>query len=227
MRCSSAAHNSSTLCGGMFVAMPTAMPAEPLASRLGNAAGKNRWLLLAAVVVGPELDRVLVDAVEQFGSDRGEAGFGVTVGGRVIAVDVAEVALAVDQRVAHGKALREAGERVVDRLVAVRMEVTHRLADDLGALAVAGIRIEPQFAHRKQDAAVHGLQAVAHIRQRAVHDGGQRVREVALFQRILQLHGLDRARARQNWFLAHCRGLAPAGGRLKCEGATSNSLRVA
>ena len=41
LRCSSAAHSSSTLWGGMLVAMPTAMPAEPLASRFGNAAGRT------------------------------------------------------------------------------------------------------------------------------------------------------------------------------------------
>ena len=29
------------LCGGMLVAMPTAMPDEPLASRFGNAAGST------------------------------------------------------------------------------------------------------------------------------------------------------------------------------------------
>ena len=32
---------STTLCGGMLVAMPTAMPLAPLASRYGNAAGST------------------------------------------------------------------------------------------------------------------------------------------------------------------------------------------
>ena len=40
-RCKAAAHNSSTLCEGMLVAMPTAMPEAPLAKRFGNAAGKT------------------------------------------------------------------------------------------------------------------------------------------------------------------------------------------
>ena len=34
-----APHNSPRLCGGIFVAMPTAMPLEPFASKFGNAAG--------------------------------------------------------------------------------------------------------------------------------------------------------------------------------------------
>ncbi len=35
------AATSRRLCGGMLVAMPTAMPAEPLTSRLGNRLGRT------------------------------------------------------------------------------------------------------------------------------------------------------------------------------------------
>ena len=41
MRCRQAAQSSSRLWGGMLVAMPTAMPEEPLASRFGKAAGST------------------------------------------------------------------------------------------------------------------------------------------------------------------------------------------
>ena len=37
-----AATVSRRLCGGMLVAMPTAMPEEPLTIRLGNAVGSAR-----------------------------------------------------------------------------------------------------------------------------------------------------------------------------------------
>ncbi len=70
-------------------------------------------------------------AVEQVLGDARQAGLGVAHGGRVIAVDVAEVALAVDQRIAHGEILGETHERVVDRLVAVRMVLADHVADDL------------------------------------------------------------------------------------------------
>ena len=36
-----AAITSRRLCGGMFVAMPTAMPLEPLTSRFGKRAGRT------------------------------------------------------------------------------------------------------------------------------------------------------------------------------------------
>ncbi|CAM5468206.1 hypothetical protein STENM327S_00640 [Streptomyces tendae] len=39
IRCRAAAITSRRLCGGMFVAMPTAMPEAPLTSRFGKAAG--------------------------------------------------------------------------------------------------------------------------------------------------------------------------------------------
>ena len=41
MRWSAASHSSAALCGGMEVAMPTAMPEDPLASRLGKAPGST------------------------------------------------------------------------------------------------------------------------------------------------------------------------------------------
>ena len=41
IRCRQAPTSSSMLCGGMLVAIPTAIPDEPLASRFGNAAGST------------------------------------------------------------------------------------------------------------------------------------------------------------------------------------------
>ena len=158
---------SPRLCGGMLVAMPTAMPPEPLTSRLGNLAGSTDRLLERVVVVLAELDRVLVEVVEQRVRDLGQPALGVALGRRRIAVDRAEVALAVDQRQAHGEVLRHAHQRVVDREVAVRVVFAHHLADDAGALDVFLVPVEPQLVHAEQDAPVHRLQAVAHVGQRA------------------------------------------------------------
>jgi NAD(P)-dependent dehydrogenase (short-subunit alcohol dehydrogenase family) len=46
---------------------------------------------------------------------------------------------------------------------------------DLGRLAEPAGGVKAQFAHRIEDAPVHGLQPVARIGQRAVHDRGQRI----------------------------------------------------
>ena len=113
-----------------------------------------------------------------------EARLGVACGSRVIAIDIAEIALAIDQRIADGEVLGQTGQGIVDGLVAMRMQIAHRLADNLGALAVRRLRIEVQPTHGKQDASVNGLQPVAHIRQSTAHDGGQRISKIALFQRL-------------------------------------------
>ena len=126
----------------MFVAMPTAMPPEPLTSRLGTRAGRTRGSCLRSSKFGGEVDALLVDVGEELDGELGEARFGVAVRGRRIAVDRAEVALPVDERVAHREVLREADHRVVDAGVAVRVVVGEHVADDLGALAVRARRRE-------------------------------------------------------------------------------------
>ena len=170
---------SPRLCGGMFVAMPTAMPAEPLTSRFGKRAGSTSGSFSRAVVVGPEVDRVRVDVAQHLGGDPREARLRVAHGRRRVVVDRAEVALAVDQRVALREVLRQAHERVVDRGVAVRVERAHHVADDARALAVRAVRLEARLVHRVEHAAVHRLEAVAHVGQRAAHDHAHRVVEVA------------------------------------------------
>ncbi len=65
-----------------------------------------------------------------------EARLGVAHGRGRVALDRAEVALAVDQRVAHVEVLRHAHERGVDDGFAVRVVVAGGVAGDLGALAV-------------------------------------------------------------------------------------------
>ena len=81
------------------------------------------------------------------------------IGRRRIAVDRAEIALAVDQRHAHGEILRHAHHRVVNRLVAVRMIFTDHVADDARGFDVLLVRRMPLLVHRVENAAMHGLQA--------------------------------------------------------------------
>ncbi len=182
---------SPRLWGGMLVAMPTAMPPEPLTSRLGNLDGSTDGSLQRAVVVLPELDRILVEVVEHGAGDLGEPAFGVAVGRRRIVVDGAEVALAVDQREAHGEVLRHAHQRVVDRQVAVRVILAHHLADHARALDVLLVVVEAQLVHAEQDAPVHGLQAVAHVGQRARHDHAHGVIEIGALHLVGDGDGPD------------------------------------
>ena len=148
----------------MFVAMPTAMPGAAVDEQVGQLRRQHRRLLLRAVVVVDEVDGVLVDVGEQLAGDRREARLGVAHRRRGVAVDRAEVALPVDQRVAHREVLGQPDQRVVQRDVAVRVVLAHHLADDRGALAVGARRAEPHLVHRVQDPAMDRLEAVAHVR---------------------------------------------------------------
>ena len=169
---------SPRLCGGMLVAMPTAIPCAPLTSRFGKAGRQDLGLPLGVVVVGLEVDRVLVEIVEQRIGDAGEPRLGVAVGRRRVAVHRAEIALAVDQRQAHREILRHPHHRVVDRELAVRVVFADHVADDARRFAVAAVPLVAVDLHRVEDAAVDRLQPVADIGQCARHDHAHRVIEV-------------------------------------------------
>ena len=130
------------LCGGMLVAMPTAMPLPPLISRLGKLRRQDARFGFGLVVVRLEVDGVLVDVVQQQHGGLGQPRLGVAHRRRVIAVHRAEIALPVDQRHAHGEGLRHAHHGVVDRGVAVRVVFAHHVADHAGAIcdtALSGV----------------------------------------------------------------------------------------
>ena len=178
-------------CGGMFVAMPTAMPDEPLTSRFGKRAGSDRRLAARLVVVRLEVDRVRVDVAEQLGRQAREPALRVPHRRGGVAVDVPEVPLAVDERVPHRKRLSESDERVVDRGVAVRVVLPHHGADDVRALLVRPARLHPGLVHPVEDAPVHRLETVAHVGQRPRDDDAHRVVEEARAHLLLELARLD------------------------------------
>ena len=163
----------------MLVAIPTAMPERAVDQQVRELGRQDRRLLLGPVVVVDEVDGVLVDVGEHLAGDRGQARLGVAHRGGGVAVDRAEVALPVDERVAHREVLGQPDERVVQRAVAVRVVLAHHLADDRRALAVRAGGRQPHLAHRVQDPAVDRLEAVADVGQGARHDDAHRVVEVA------------------------------------------------
>jgi hypothetical protein len=140
--------------------------------------GHHRRLLEGAVEVVAEIDRFLVEIGQHVARDAGEARFGIAHRRRAVAVERAEVALPVDQRVAHGEVLRQAYQRVVHGHVAVRVVLAEHLADDARAFFVRRVVADAELVHGEQHAAVHRLEAVAHVGQSARHDHAHRVVEV-------------------------------------------------
>ena len=73
----------------------------------------------------------------------------------------------------------------------MRMEFADHIADGARGLLVLGAGGQPELAHRVDDAPLHGLQAVAEVRQRAVEDHVHRVVEVGALGEGLQRLLLD------------------------------------
>ena len=156
-----------------------------------ESAGQHVRLHQRFVKVRGEIDGLLVDVRQHLQIDLAHARFGVTHGRRAVAVHRAEVALPIDERIAGRKILTQAHQRAVHGGIAVRVIFAQNVADDTRALAVRLIRRHAELVHRVEDAAVHRLEAVAHIRQRAGDDDRHRIRNERFFHLVLKVNRAD------------------------------------
>ena len=182
----------------------------PVGEQVGERARQYRRLVFRAVIRRTKVDGVLVDALDQEPRHLGEPRLGVAHRRGIIAVDVAEIALAVDQRIALGEVLREAHQGIVNRLVTMRMKLADDVADDARAFLERSAGVEPQQPHGVEETAVNRLQSIARIGERAMHDGRERVVEIALFQRVAERDLLHTGRV-GNRFVVHAEGIPNAG----------------
>jgi hypothetical protein len=125
----------------MLVAMPTAMPEEPLTSRFGSRVGITDGSL----------------------SEPRHPDFRVSHCRRRIAIDGAEITLAIHEQVTHGEGLRHSNDGVVDGGIAVRVVFTNHVTHDPSRLLVGLVVVVAEFSHCVQHAAVNGLEAVSDI----------------------------------------------------------------
>ena len=165
--------------------------AGTVGQQVREPARKDGRLLHAAVVVRDEIDCLLVDFTQHLHRQRSEARLGVAHGGRRVVARRTEVALPVHQRVAQRPRLRHPDEGVVDRRVAVRVVVTHRLGDRARGFRVPAVGPETGVEHGVEHAAVHRLEAVTDLRQRAADDDAHRVVDVAALHLLLDVDRLD------------------------------------
>ena len=152
--------------------------------------GQHAGLHDLVVVVRDEVDDVLAEALGHRHRRLGQTRLGVPRGGGPV-VERAEVAVPVDERHAHGERLRQADQGVVDRAVAVRVELAHHLAGDAGALDVTAVGAQAHLGHLVQDASLHGLQAVAGVGERPRVDDGVRVLEEGALHLLGDVDVLD------------------------------------
>ena len=134
-------------------------------------------LLERIVKVEAERHRVLVDIPQHFQRKRRHACFGVTHGGRAVAVDRSEVAMTVNQHGAHAIRLRHAHHRVVNRAVAMRVVFAQTVADNARTFFVRLIRCNAQLVEREENTPLNRLKAVLHTRERAFQNDMLRIRD--------------------------------------------------
>ena len=183
--------------------MPTAMPCEPLASRLGNAPGSTTGSSRCRHRSGgnrprPRRCRRAAAARPRSCALRCSAWrrrYRRRCCRNCPARRSADSATRNPARAAPARR-RSTGRRAGGYLPITSPTTCARLLERRAG-------IEPQQAHGVQQAPVHRLQPVARVRQRAVHDGRQRIGEIALFQRLAQRDVLDVGRFGRNQPFTH------------------------
>ena len=155
-----------------------------------EARGQHARLFSRFVEVRVPIDRVLVDVAEHLVRELGHACLGITVGCGGVAVHGAEVAVSVNQRIAHGEILRQTHHCVIDRRVAVRMIPAQHVAHAGRGFLKRLVRRQVVLIHGVENTPVHGLETVAHIGQRAADNDRHRVVDVRAFHLMdkLRLH---------------------------------------
>jgi hypothetical protein len=162
MRCRVAAQTSRVV-GRQVRRQTDTMPFAPFTNRCGNAAGRtgSRWNPRSSRPSAPCAGRCRRQ------QHAGEASR-VSVAGRRRSRDCRGCRGVSSGQV--GERLCEAGECVGDRLVAVRVEQRHRVADHAGGLHERPVGEQTLDVHVPQDPAVHRLEPVGGRRDGSVLD---------------------------------------------------------
>ena len=130
---------------------------RPVDQQVGETGGQHKGFFQLIVKVGHKIHGIFVDVRQHIGRQLCHSGLCITVGGRWVAVNGAEIAVPIDHRPAHGEVLRHAHKRVVHGGIAVRVIFAQAVADDAGALAVRLVGRRAEFHHGIENAALHGF----------------------------------------------------------------------
>ena len=89
---------SPRLCGGMDVAIPTAIPLEPFTRRFGISGRKNYRLLFVTVEIRLKIDGIFIHISEHLQRERSHSRFCITHCSSAVPVDRTEVSVSVHQQ---------------------------------------------------------------------------------------------------------------------------------
>ena len=143
------------------------------------------------IVVRAHVDSFFFKIFEHEGTEIVHLRFGVTHGSRAVTVDRTEVTLTKHQRITQREVLRHSGKSFINSRVTMRVVLTDNITHDTGGLDRSLVRNHAQLVHTVHHAAVHGLKAIARIRQCTSDNNAHRVAKIAvlhvLFDKTLEL----------------------------------------
>ena len=160
----------------MFVAMPTAIPEEPLTSRFGSAEGRTVGSRSRSSKFGAWSTVFLSMSPRSWLAKPASRALGVAVGGRGVAVDRPPKLpwpSTSGYRSENPCAIRTSESYTAPSPWGWYLPITSPTTVALFRYGRGGS--EPGLVHREQDPPVHGLEAVADIRQSALHDYAHRI----------------------------------------------------
>ena len=168
------------------------MPLVPFKQQIRQLRRQQRGLGERAVEVLLPIDGAVLELVQQHLRVAREPRFGIAHGRERLRIVLRPpVALPVDDRIAVAEALRHVDHGFVARRVAVRMELADDVADGARGLLRLRRGRQAEIAHRVDDSPLHGLQAVAEMRQRTIENHVHRVVEVRLLREHGERNALD------------------------------------
>ncbi len=132
--------------------------------QVGESSRKYDGFLSLTVVVGPEIDGLLIDISDDLHREWRHPALGVAHRGRRIISRGAKVSLPVHKWVPQTPWLCQAHQSVIDRAITMRVVVTHNVTNHASTFAVTPIRSVTPVVHREDDASMHRLQAISDIR---------------------------------------------------------------
>ena len=157
--------------------------------QIGNPRRQYFRHLQSAIIVINEINCFLVKVSQQFMGDLLHADFGVSHSSCIVAIERAKITLTVNKRVAHTKILRHAHDGIVGSVVAMWVILTDDITNNPRRLHVGTIESIVQVIHGEQHSPMHGLQAIANIRQGPAYDDAHCVVKIRLAQFIFNIDG--------------------------------------
>ena len=100
--------------------------------------------------------------------------------------------MSVYQRVAQGKILCQAHQRVINGGITMRMVTSKYGTDSIRTLTVRFFRRQTVFIHGIQDSSVDGLKAVPYVRKSTADDDRHRVGKERFLHFLLNVYRDDR-----------------------------------